>query len=306
MSLNRWLRWRLLDLSERVRGWITLSTIASWRHRAAPPDPVWERRSQIATSCPDNAAIPRVAAAGQARGRWITMHNGLQVLRLGYYGRGMAQLLRQNRGVHEPQEERVFAQVLETLPQDATMLELGAYWGFYSMWFLTHARAGRAVLVEPRLANLAVGRRNFARNRLHGTFLRGWIGGRSGVGERGIPILTVDQLCQRYAIPFLHILHADIQGAELEMLQGATESLAAGRVGYLFISTHSTALHRACLEFLQERHFTLLASADTEESYSVDGLIVARSASHSGVEPLTVALRPGPLAEAALPPEGER
>jgi hypothetical protein len=38
-----------------------------------------------------------------------------------------------NRGVHEPLEEFVFQEVLKRLPEACAMIELGAYWGHYSM-----------------------------------------------------------------------------------------------------------------------------------------------------------------------------
>jgi hypothetical protein len=38
-------------------------------------------------------------------------------------------------GHHEPQEEKVFHEVLKQIRPGGVMIELGAYWGYYSLWF---------------------------------------------------------------------------------------------------------------------------------------------------------------------------
>ena len=63
------------------------------------------------------------------------MHNGVLVQRGSYYGETATVLLELNRGVHEPQEERIFQEVLPYIPAGGSILELGAYWGFHSIWF---------------------------------------------------------------------------------------------------------------------------------------------------------------------------
>lgn len=58
------------------------------------------------------------------------------------------------------------------------MLELGAYWGHYSMWLkATHPKAS-VHMVEPESEslNIRAGRENFARNNLEGTFLEEFVG----------------------------------------------------------------------------------------------------------------------------------
>ena len=47
-------------------------------------------------------------------------------------------------------------------------------------------------------------------------------------------------------------------------------------IDFLFISTHSNELHAECIRILQSHGYSILASADLEQTYSVDGLIVAR------------------------------
>ncbi|MBI4681229.1 MAG: hypothetical protein HY753_08545 [Nitrospirae bacterium] len=93
----------------------------------------WERRINDVLSCPDNKFIPRVNNAGSIKDGFLVMHNGIKVLPLSYSGYPMLKMLIENKGVHEPQEERVFFEILKKMPERAVMMELGCYWSFYSM-----------------------------------------------------------------------------------------------------------------------------------------------------------------------------
>lgn len=239
--------------------------------------PYWRQRIDEVVACPDNAYIPRVSAAGLLRDGFIVMHNGIEIAALGYYGAGAMNMLLENRGVHEPQEERAFAEVLRCLPDDCTMLELGAYWAFYSLWFATAVRRPRCFLIEPSYANLRSGMMNFLRARRTATFEQAYVGANDGTATDGTPVVSVDSFCQRKGITHLNILHSDIQGAEVDMLTGAREMLNHKKVDYVFISTHSDEKHYGCLRFLRSYGYRILASADLRETYSYDGLIVARS-----------------------------
>src|SRR5260221_14303827 len=110
-------------------------------------------------SDPLNLFVRRCANAGFTDGMFVNLHNGLRVPISGlnsYYGY-FSSILVINRGVHEPLEEFIFQEVLELMPRAPVMLELGAYWGHYSMW-LKNCRADADVrLVEPDPDNLQVG-----------------------------------------------------------------------------------------------------------------------------------------------------
>ena len=61
----------------------------------------------------DSDSLPRVADAGALVERdgvkLPVMHNGLLIEEGGYFGQWMTEILRSSHGVHEPQEEVVFA-----------------------------------------------------------------------------------------------------------------------------------------------------------------------------------------------------
>jgi hypothetical protein len=238
--------------------------------------PEWRTRIEDVKSAPDNAHIPRVPSAGVLRDGWITMHNGIEVSALGYYGPGVLNMLIENRGVHEPQEERVFAEILRYVPSGGMMLELGAYWGFYSLWFKKAIQGATCFLVEPDLGNLRSGMANFERNGERAVFEQAYVGSAPAVAPDGIPMVSVDAFCQERAIQHISILHADIQGAEAQMLRGAAEMLGRKGIDFVFISTHSNALHEGCIGLLALYGYEVLAEADLDATYSYDGVVVAR------------------------------
>lgn len=121
----------------------------------------------------DNTCIPRTSDAGSVRDGLQVMHNGIAIRQGCYYGEGIELMLRINRGVHEPQEERVFGELLKVLPEGAVMMELGAYWAFYSIWFQSSVPNARSILIEASMENLEAGRSNFAINKMTGSFIGG-------------------------------------------------------------------------------------------------------------------------------------
>jgi len=238
-------------------------------HKAGELDLLGRFREVI--SDPVNLLIERVPSAGYVDGDQVYLHNGLRVPVAGpeAYYTTFSQLLVINRGVHEPLEEFVFQEVLKRLPDEPSMLELGAYWGHYSMWFKKARPKAEAILVEPDPAKLKVGQDNFARNRLKGEFIEGLV----GIGK-----FEVDAFFKDRKIKALDILHADIQGAELEMLTTAKGVLEKRRAHYLFIATHSQQLHSEVVDRLNEVGYRVEISSDFDfQTTSFDGFVFASS-----------------------------
>jgi hypothetical protein len=237
--------------------------------KAAPADLLGRFREVI--SDPLNLLIERVPLAGFVDGDQGFLHNGLRVPVAGpgaYYG-PFSQLLVINRGVHEPLEEFVFQEVLKCLPDAPSMIELGAYWGHYSMWLKQQRPNGKVILVEPEAACLKAGQDNFARNGFEGEFIQAFV----GTGK-----FEIDDFFRNRKIRKLDILHTDIQGFEVEMLQGARNVLTRRRVNYLFISTHSQPIHQAVVNLLGEFGYRVEISSDYEaQTTSYDGLVFASS-----------------------------
>jgi len=249
----------------------------------------WRDRINHVLSGPDNQDIPRVVDAGKVINSQLIMHNGIKVDPLSYYSFPLLQMLIENKGVHEPQEEKVFYEVLNSLAQKngkKTMLELGAYWSFYSMWFLQKFPSSKCYMVEPDKKNLFYGKRNFRLNKMNGTFIHAGIDDNSSFINNTI---SVDKICEKNKIEFLDILHSDIQGFEFKMLQGSEQMLSQNRVGYIFVSTHSNDLHEQCYKLLKNKYnFTMVASANLDESFSTDGVLVMKAPKFEGIETVKI------------------
>lgn len=252
----------------------------------------WGSRIQLVLEAADNGRIRHVPGAGTFNERNdLIMHNGLLIDIESYYGLPMLEMLFKNKGVHEPQEEYVFQEVLRHIPDNGVMIELGAYWSFYSMWFNQQVAHARNYMIEP--VDVGSGMTNFSLNNMQGDFTKAFI---SSCAEHvedasGTPTLCVDGFVQDKRIAFIDILHADIQGHELRMLHGAADTLANRKVGYVFISTHSQDLHAECMEYLRSHGYLLVCSCDMDESYSVDGLLVFKDPAYPGPETIAVSKR---------------
>jgi FkbM family methyltransferase len=248
------------------------------------------RRIRMTASGRDCSPIPKIPEAGNVLDGVQFMHNGVRVQADGYCGPWMTEIIRRLRGHHEPQEEWAFHLLLRHARPGTRILELGSYWAYYSLWYLKAVPHSRATLIEPDPNYMTVGRRNFELNDARGEFLEGCIGEESNpsvlfpceeAGARTLRQFTVDELLAKPGAEPVEVLLADIQGAELRMLQGAAASLKRGRVRFLVLSTHHHTIsgdpltHLKCLEFIRAHGGRVLAEHDIHESFSGDGLIVA-------------------------------
>lgn len=249
--------------------------------KAAADDFVGRFREII--SDPLNLLIRRVPNAGVVEDGLVCLHNGLKVPLSGpgsYYG-DFSQVLSLNRGVHEPLEEYVFQQVTSALPTAPIMLELGAYWGHYSMWLKQVRPYATVYLVEPETENVEAGRANFLRNGMNGEFIQDFVG-------RGH--FQVDRFLRERGVDHLDVLHSDIQGYEMEMLEACTGLLKKRKIKYAFVSTHSQELHHDVMRVFRSFDYRVEVAADfDEETTSYDGFVFASS---PGTEAVFDAFRP--------------
>ena len=265
---------------------------------------ILSRRIEITVACRDCDHLPRDPRAGECfvdeDGNAVqVMHNGLKVLYGRYYGSWVNEIIRRLGGVHEPQEEKVFAEVISHMPDGAAMVEAGCYWGYYSMWFAHAVPGGRAFLVEPHPNQMKTAERNFALNGLSADFTIGYFGQypeqkkriqESRVGP--LPRFELGEFMALKGLARVDLLHADIQGHEEEMLDGARPLLRNGQVGFLFISTHGVR-HQACRDILDDAGYRLLAEHAVDQSASADGLLVAQSPELPEIAPIDISLVDG-------------
>jgi hypothetical protein len=85
----------------------------------------------------------------------------------------------------------------------------------------------------------------------------------------------------------VNILHADIQGAEVEMLETTVRHL--DKIDYFFISTHNHVTdHPPCLAFFKRHGFIILTEYMDYQSCGCDGLIVAKRPGVAGPDSIEV------------------
>lgn len=268
-----------------------------------PPNTDLRNRVLTTISCTDCNHLPRVENAGKVfmenNINFQLMHNGLKIIKDCYYGSWMTCIIEKQKGIHEPQEEKIFNEILKYVPSNSVMLELGAYWGYYSMWFLKQVSNSRTYLIEPDPKNIIIGKKNFLLNGFIGTFIQAMVGQTNKESEifidwdynkHQIPQICVDNFAKENNIDFVYILHSDIQGAEIDMLKGCKNLIKQRKIGYFFISTHR-GTHEECLKILIDSELEILVSHTREESFSADGLIVAKLPELPGPKTITISRR---------------
>lgn len=215
-------------------------------------------------SCKDSEYIPKCADAGKVVGGYQIMHNGLKVVTGCYHGQWMTDLITRCNGHHEPQEEKAFYEVLKYIKPGSCMIEVGSFWAYYSMWFNKEVPDAVNHMIDISEYYVGIGSTNFQLNNLYGNFYVG-----------SVPSFSIDEFIKQENIDHIHLLHSDIQGHELELLEGSNNSF--DKIDYMFISTHSNELHTKCLDFITKKGFIILCEHNLDQAYAADGLIVAKN-----------------------------
>lgn len=253
-------------------------------------------RIELTVSCRDADVLPKVDGAGQVfdspHGPVQRMHNGLDVPHKGYFDEWMAEIIERLEGHHEPQEELAFARVLERIDRPhPVMIELGCFWAYYSTWFLRSFPEGISVAAEPDPDHLEVGRRTAEINGVEIRFEQAAGGGsdddvlelpseaQPGVVHR-VPVRTVPTIVAEHDLDLVDVLHLDIQGSELDVLESCRELIAGGRIRFVVVSTHHHSIsgdpmiHQRVIDLVREMGGHVIAEHTILESFSGDGLVV--------------------------------
>lgn len=259
---------------------------------------VFIERFREVVSDPLNILIERVPEAGyMVDGMFVVLHNGNKVAVSGqysYYGK-FSDLLIINRGVHEPLEEYCYQEVLKRIRNlHPVSIELGAYWSHYSMWLKREFPAAQCIMVEPDNVSLRCGEYNFNLNGYEGEFINQMV----SKGD-----FEVDKFMAERDLKHLDILHSDIQGYEVDMLDGATKLLSDQSADYIFISTHSEDIHSEVISCLKRASYRIEVSSPFDQhTTSTDGFVLA---SADKMDPLFDAFNPLGRTEIAMASSSE-
>ncbi|HEX4667651.1 MAG TPA: FkbM family methyltransferase [Chthoniobacterales bacterium] len=219
------------------------------------------------------------------------------------------------RNVHEAEEEEIFVDLIRRLPPEGCFVDVGAAIGYYLI--LARKLSPRLTIqgVEPLARHRQFLRENLELNGLTSAdFVIHPEGltsskGESAFDDRGyssrlardpagarrkglleklglrrnqdrflsIPTITLDTLVSRIGRS-IDLVQMDVQGLEVEVLKGATESMKTAAVKTFLIGTHGRArgltLHEECRELLRRNGYEIeIDLPDTKEQ--PDGILVA-------------------------------
>ncbi|MDQ3955949.1 MAG: FkbM family methyltransferase [Actinomycetota bacterium] len=187
--------------------------------------------------------------------------------------------------------EPAIQEMLErTLRGGDVAFDIGANLGYFTLVMATTVGAGgRVVSFEPDPQMAAALTRNIERNvgpsdpvetviaamgaatgRVR--FARGWRATRGKVvsegGDLEVEMTTVDEASERYGVP--RLLKIDVEGAEVDVLQGATSVLKAEKPAVI-VEVHSLELEQRCARLLQSFGYDCTRTVDRgkKETYLI-------------------------------------
>lgn len=160
------------------------------------------------------------------------------------------------------------------------MIELGSNQAYYSLLFnkILNECVVNNILVEPNDDYINRGVDTFKHNDIEGTFINKSIGD-IWVAHNSLfnkDVITVDELIDQYSIDILDVLHSDIDGAEITMLEGSKNSLKYNKIKYAFILAHGENIFNQCIDFISDYEYDVIHQYD-EQIIGADRLIVIKS-----------------------------
>jgi FkbM family methyltransferase len=170
------------------------------------------------------------------------------------------------KGTYEPGQSAVFSGCVH--PGDV-VFDVGAHVGYYTaLASLLAGPAGRVIAFEPRPLNLRFLRRHVELNRLDNvSVIAAGVGKAPGLahfetrtgtgtghlsdaGDLEVKLVSLDDLVRRRELPPPKLIKIDVEGAEMQVLDGAEEVIRTTRPN-LLISTHGAEIHHAVLKRLE-------------------------------------------------------
>jgi FkbM family methyltransferase len=168
-------------------------------------------------------------------------------------------------GLYEKEKSKHFAGNVE---RGDVVYDVGAHVGYYTMLAATRAGpSGHVWAFEPVPQNFAFLQQHLTLNQVtNATCLQTAVADRSGKrqfrmggtrstgrlsskGDLAVSTTSLDELRERELAPLPQLIKIDVEGAELDVLQGASHLLKHSHPK-LYVATHGELLHTACTEFL--------------------------------------------------------
>jgi hypothetical protein len=176
--------------------------------------------------------------------------------------------------------EKIALEIKEQNIETYSMIELGSNQAYYSLLFksILKDKNVKSIMVEPHDPYLIRGIEHFNINNYDGIFLNKsigniWVAHNIDFGKE---ITSVDEIIKEYELDCLTILHSDIDGAELSMLNGSDWALSNKKIKYAFILTHGLEIHLKCLDIISKYDYQILLD-HREDNIGADRLIIIKA-----------------------------
>jgi len=182
-------------------------------------------------------------------------------------------------------EHTYFLEVLDNIKhKKAVMIEIGSFWAIWSLLFRKRFPNGKNILIELGKKRLDVGLENFKLNRFSSTsYHGGFCLNESNTLKNEVldseeigPELNFFDICREQDLDVIDLVHMDIQGSELLLLESIKPILEEQKILNLVVATHSDEIHKKILEFLLE-HKYIIKIKKKRGRLGNDGYIYARA-----------------------------
>ncbi len=159
------------------------------------------------------------------------------------------------------------------------MVELGANQCYYSLLFkhIIGKSVTENILIEPKLSNYERGKNEFKINNCNGTWYRKAIGKpKCHIKNTAFDVntITLKEVFDTHNINKLDVLHSDIDGAEVLLLDNEYDFFNEHKVKYIFLCTHSSELHSECKQKLEGFGYKIILD-ESAPSVGSDRLLIA-------------------------------
>ena len=200
-------------------------------------------------------------------------------------------------------EYQMFGEILEKVKNkdNPTMIEIGCWWAFWSLCFRKKYPNGKNILIELGKRHLSIGINNFKLNNFSEThYWGGFYLSDSGsfsrakenyyfekskneyyddslLGKMTGPELHIIDIISLEKLDNIDLLHMDIQGSELPILQDLLENynfVLTEKIDNIIVATHSHQIHDSIKEILENTGFKILKNMKYG-SVGGDGMLMA-------------------------------
>ena len=161
-----------------------------------------------------------------------------------------------------------------------SMIELGSNQCYYSLLFkhILGKDITTNIMVEPWEPNLRVGQNEFILNECAGIFYNNSIGTRWEAVDRLFETkpITLNQILNDQNMPYVDVLHCDIDGSEHHLLETSLSFFEEKRAKHLFLLTHGELPHNFCKNILEKLNYNITMD-EPQACIGGDGVIIAES-----------------------------